>query len=56
MKWATSRLYKNRKLFLIIAGLVVPLLLFALQLDQKTFVARPLQEVFYSPFGRSPIS
>jgi rod shape-determining protein MreC len=50
MKWATSRLYKNRKLFLIIAGLVIPLLLFALQLDQKTFVARPLQEVFYTPF------
>lgn len=50
MKWATSRLYKNRKLFLIIAGLIVPLLLFALQLEQKTIVARPIQEVFYTPF------
>jgi rod shape-determining protein MreC len=50
MKWATGRLYKNRKLFLIIAGLVVPLLLFALQHDQKTIVARPIQEVFYTPF------
>jgi rod shape-determining protein MreC len=50
MKWATGRLYKNRKLFLIISGLIVPLLLYALQLEQKAFVARPLQEAFYTPF------
>jgi rod shape-determining protein MreC len=50
MKWATGRLYKNRKLFLIMAGLLVPLLLFALQVDQKAFIARPLQRAFYTPF------
>jgi rod shape-determining protein MreC len=50
MKWATGRLYRNRKLFLVVTGLVVPLLLFALQLDQKNFVARLIQNGFYSPF------
>lgn len=50
MKWATGRLYRNRKLFLTISGLVIPLLLFALQFDQKNFFARLLQNGFYSPF------
>jgi rod shape-determining protein MreC len=50
MKWATSRLSKNRKLFTVLAGLVIPLLLFALQIDQKSFIAKLIQEGFYSPF------
>ena len=41
---------RTRKLFLIIAGLLIPLMLFALQVDQKNFVARLLQNAFYSPF------
>ena len=50
MKWATGRLYKNKKLVFIVSGLLIPLLLFALQLDQKDFLASLIQDTIYSPF------
>ena len=50
MKWATGRLARNRKNFYAACGVIIPLLLFALQTDQKAFVARLLQDAFYSPF------
>ena len=50
MRWSVDRLYRNRKALLIISGLVIPLLLSLLLLPEKTFIARILQDVFYSPF------
>ncbi len=35
---------------MIVAGLIIPLLLYALQSGQKTFAARPIQQIFYGPF------
>lgn len=50
MKWTSGRLYRNRKLLLTISGLVIPLLLSALLLGEKTFVTSVIHTVFYSPF------
>jgi rod shape-determining protein MreC len=50
MRWATGRLYRHRKIYAIASGLAIPLLLFALQLNQKTFLAGIIQKGFYSPF------
>ncbi len=50
MRWSVDRLYRNRKALLIISGFLIPLLLSLLLLPEKTFVARVLQDLFYSPF------
>jgi rod shape-determining protein MreC len=50
MKWTSGRLYRNRKLLLTVSGLVIPLLLSALLLGEKTFVTSLIHGVFYSPF------
>lgn len=50
MRWSSTRLYRNRKTLLIVSGLLIPLLIFALQLPEKAFLARVFQNAFYSPF------
>ena len=50
MKWTSGRLYRNRKLLLTISGLVIPLLLSAFLIGEKTFVTSVIHSVFYSPF------
>ncbi len=50
MKWTTGRLYRNRKLLLTVSGLLIPLLLSAFLIGEKTFVTSIIQGFFYSPF------
>jgi rod shape-determining protein MreC len=50
MKWTSGRLYRNRKLLLTVSGLVIPLLLSAFLIGEKTFVTSVIHGVFYSPF------
>ncbi|MCK4858220.1 MAG: rod shape-determining protein MreC [candidate division Zixibacteria bacterium] len=50
MKWVTSLLYRNKRFSLFLAGLLFSLTLFALPLNQKTFVCNVLQNIFYWPY------
>ncbi len=50
MKWTTGRLYRNRKLLLTVSGLLIPLLLSAFLIGEKTFVTSIIHGFFYSPF------
>ncbi len=50
MKWTSGRLYRNRKLLLTVSGLLIPLLLSAFLIGEKTFVTSVIHGFFYSPF------
>jgi rod shape-determining protein MreC len=50
MKWASNLLYRNKRFSLFVLGILVSLLLFALQLNQKAVICRIVQTAFYSPY------
>lgn len=50
MKWANNLLFRNRRFSFFVLGLLLSLLLFALQQNQKIFVSKALQTIFYMPY------